>query len=99
MGSEPHRKFAVISVRGSSAWGFNFIGSSDQGTEVPTPLKSFTLPPSEGAWPMGFNFVGSSDMVSEVPTNTLTAQQRLVFGPQVYIPLRPPHSFVTASAN
>jgi hypothetical protein len=69
------------------------------GSEVPTPLRSFTLPPTEGARPMRFIFVGSSDMVSEVPTNTLTAQQRQVFGSRVYIPLRPPHSFVVASAN
>ena len=69
------------------------------GMEVPTPLRSFTLPPTEGARPMGFIFVGSSDMVLEVPTNTLTAQQRLVFGPRVYIPLRSPPSFAATSAN
>ena len=88
--SDPHQKFAVISVRGSSGGEFIFVGNSDMGSEVPTPLRSFTLPPTEGARPMGFIFVGNSDMVSEVPTNTLTAQQRLVFGPRVYIPLRPP---------
>ena len=60
------------------------------GSEVPTPLTSLTLPPTEGARPMGFIFVGSSDMVSEVPTNTLTAQQRLVFwATGIYTPSAP----------
>ena len=63
----------------------------------PSEVSRYLRPRVLGQWV--FNFVGSSDMVSEVPTNTLTAQQRLVFGPRVYIPLQPLHSLAADSAN
>lgn len=63
----------------------------------PSKVSRYLRPRVLGQWV--FNFVGSSDMVSEVPTNTLTAQQWLVFGPRVYIPLQPLHSLAADSAN
>ena len=43
------------------------IGSSDPGSEVPTPIGSFEFLPTIGARPNQNKCVGSSDKVSEVP--------------------------------
>jgi hypothetical protein len=47
-----------------------YVGSSDHGSEFPTPIGSWLIVPTGGPRPAVFNGVKSSDPMSDVPTIT-----------------------------
>jgi hypothetical protein len=46
------------------------VGSSDSGSEFPTPVGGWLIVPKGGPQPAVFNRVGSFDLGSEVPAIT-----------------------------